>query len=616
MKNKEFKRIVILACAFLICTITGNLLAIEKSSNTKDKYLSVRESLIPMVNFAFRSNKYFPVHRINPNVRPYILFYLEKDNSNYDFVAGGIWLLGVIGTEDDIEFVDHYIQSELLKSPNDRFTPKSHIVAGASGCFAGMMMKRNKKGAEQFFQKYGKVIAWMPSENSPKVIDSAQRRYSYFIMGAYRYSKADFVLTLLRQKSSGSRPFLHESFVDGLQKLEIDEYTEMMRPGDTSEETLKKYRMDFLNNNPHWLDMLMRKQTLAQWRQAHLEKKKAVSRVKKKIVDSFESVDMSETVEGGYLKALGSEAANAYGLVSNILLDRNDKSLPIKKEILQDIQKAGRNKYEGFRIKLEVEAKINDFVPLNKGIKGNAAVPVVVKEKETAAVEFNIRDTADIFKKHVPDAGVNSLTSLTTGDVKINMKRTNRKWNWGNASDSNVSSVADIVEDNYLIDSVNEAMTAYAQITSMLIDGNYDPLEIPVLDNGKLIPLEKRQRTKDEMVKALDFEKRILRDVLKSKLNDYGDFRVKLEFEATLDNFAPAANGVRDKEGIGADGTKPVVVKGYETAAGTFIIRDAAKIYNKHASKKSGSDSIDRAGNLHVYMKRINGKWYWNPFGW
>lgn len=251
-----------------------------------------------------------------------------------------------------------------------------------------------------------------------------------------------------------------------------------------------------------------------------------------------------------------------------------------------------------------------------KGEK-NAAVPIVVKEKETAAVTFNIQGTAGILKKHVPDAGDNSLTSPTTGDVIINMKRINDKWYWSPASDPNVSAVADIVEDNYLIDSVSEAISAYTQITRMLIDGNYDPLEIPVLDNCKLIPLEKRQRKKGEMVKALDFEKRIPEDVIKAKLNNYGDFHVKVESEATLGNFVLAVNSVHGNEEISAEtGTAPVVVKGYETATVTFIIRDAAEIYKKHAPEKSGSDSIDRAGNLHVYMKRINGKWYWNPFGW
>ena len=397
-----------------------------------------------------------------------------------------------------------------------------------------------------------------------------------------------------------------------------------MKPCTLPEKKLNGNITKCLERYGEWIDMLLRKQTYAQWREAQ-EKQKTVPKAEKKTVDSFESIDMSETVEGGYLKAIGREAAKAYMQISRMLLDRDAKDLPIKKEILQDIQKAGLNNYNGFRVKIDVEARINDFVPSIKDVadskeKGekNAAVPVVVKEKETAAVTFNIRDTADIFKRHVPDAGDNSLTSSTTGDVIINMKRINGKWNWSPASDLIVSAVADIVEDNYLIDSVNEAISAYTQITRMLIDGNYDPLEIPVLDNHKLIPLKKRKRTKGEMVKALDFEKRILEDVIIAKLNKYGDFHVKLEFEATLNSFVPAINSVHGNEEISAKiGAMPVIVKGYETAIVTFIIRDTADIFKKYIPQVSDDTTIDdETGNLKVYMKRINGKWYWNPFGW
>ena len=62
----------------------------------------------------------------------------------------------------------------------------------------------------------------MPSEENQEIIDKARRCYSYFIMGAYQYSMADFILPLLQNKSSGSSPFYHESFIDAFEKKETD----------------------------------------------------------------------------------------------------------------------------------------------------------------------------------------------------------------------------------------------------------------------------------------------------------------------------------------------------------------------------------------------------------
>jgi len=598
-------------------------MAIENSPEANNNYLTIRQSLIPMFARGGFSETYvdeeFPLNRINPKAKEYLRFYLEQDNNSQMHIYGAIWLLGFIGDEDDILFLDQYIDKTLRSFTNTVLNDRlRHLrnMGGIAGCFTGMMIKRNIKGAELFFKKYAKVSSWtVPGEEeTSERLHASRGFYSNFIMASYQYSKADYIYPLLQEKSPDPRrPYTHELFTDSLKKIEVDKYTKLIKPNTLPEEKLNENITKCLERYGEWIDMLLRKQTYAQWREAQ-EKQKAVPKAEKKTVDSFESIDMSETVEGGYLKAIGREAAKAYMQISRMLLDRDAKDLPIKKEILQDIQKAGLNNYNGFRVKIDVEARINDFVPSIKDVadskeKGekNAAVPVVVKEKETAAVTFNIRDTADIDKRHVPDAGDNSLTSSTTGDVIINMKRINGKWNWSPASDLIVSAVADIVEDNYLIDSVNEAISAYTQITRMLIDGNYDPLVIPVLDNRKLIPLEKRKRTKDEMVKALDFEKRILEDLIKAKLNSYSDYHVKVKFEATLGN-----------GGISIEtGAMLLTVKGYETADVTFMIRDTGDISKKYLPRVPDDTTIDdETGNLKVYMKRINGNWYWNPFGW
>lgn len=611
MRPRAFNRTLVLACSLSICLTASQAKATEDAPDeTKDDCLSVRESLLPMFSFAFRSsNEFFPIRRINPAVRPYIRFYLENDNSRYDYVAGGIWLLGVVGTEDDIDFVDEYVQSLLNSSGEDNkgFRPNSDSVAGAIGCFAGMMLHRDLQGAEEFVRKYAEVSAWVFSEAADEA--ELTGAYNYFILGAYEYSKADFILRLLRQASSGSRPFLRRSALEALESRKQSKYVEMMKASAKSEETLKKYRMDFLNRNGEWIDILLRKQTLAQWREAH-EKEKAAARTQKKRAGSFESVDMSETVEGGYVKAIARDATNAFEKVSRTALGRNARDMPIKKEILRDIHKAGLNDYDAFEVTVDVEATIDDFVALIGRSQGKNEVdvtePTVAKKKEAAAVTFRILGTADIVKRHGLEAGAGARVSPTTGDVIVPMKRVGDTWYWGSTSSLHVGAIAGVVDDDYLIENVRAAVLAYERISRMLADGDYDLLTIPVLDNGELIPLEKRKKDKDEMARALDMEKKVLQELRKARLNTYGDYQIKVKFDATLGR--PEARAETD--------ATPPTIRGYEIADVTFAIRNAAEAYKKHAPERSGYESLDGAGNLQVAMKRINGKWYWNPFGW
>jgi len=365
-----------------------------------------------------------------------------------------------------------------------------------------------------------------------------------------------------------------------------------MKPYPVSERKLEDKIDKYLEKYGQSIDLLLKKQTLAQWRETQ-EKQKAVPREEKKVADSHEKIDLSETVESGFLKAVASEAVKSYERISVELFDRDINDLPIKKEILQEIQKAGLNNYDGFQIMVEVEAKIDGFIP---EFKNNQASAAVVKENETASVTFNIKGSADIVRKYIPDIGSNSLISPTTGDVTINMKRVNNKWCWSPASDSNVDALANIVEDNYLVESVGDAMVAYKQISKTLTDGSYNLLTIPVLEDGKIIPLNKREKLYDEMIEDLGIEIRVLEDLEKAGLNNYTDYRIKVMYEAVLNN-----GGVN--------------IKGYETADVTFMIIDGTKIFKKHAPRETDYDGPEGSKNLQVYMKRINSKWYWNPFG-
>jgi hypothetical protein len=612
MENTTLQKFAIVACVLSLCI---DVTATEKSPEANSEYLTVQQSLIPMFAKAFSSEAYsdeqFPLNRLNPKAREYIRFYIEEDNGVPLLSSVGIWLLGFIGDVEDVSFVEQYIDRTLLASKDSRL--RKNVMTDLSafaGCFAGMMTKRDIRGARAFVEKYATVSAWMlPGDGeTPENLSGARDFYSYFIMCAYQYSRSAYIYPLLQEKARGPKPYLYESFVDSLRKIRVDKYTELMSQKAVPQKKLNEIVAGNLEQYGEWIDRLMRKQTYAQWREVE-EKQKVGAKEEKKPGESFENIDVSKTVEGGYVKAIVRDAIQAFEQVSRTVLNSNAEDAPIKKEVLRDIQKAGLNSYEDLQVTVDVEARVDGFsaaTDRSEGkSEGNAAKPTVVSEKKAADVTFRIRGSADIFKRYVPDAGPNAPVSPRTGDVMIQMKRTNDAWYWGFASGPHINAAADMVEDEYLIETVRAATVAYAQIAKVLIDGNYDPLTIPVVDNGKLIPLEKRKKDKDKMAKALDMEKRILEELMKSNLNAYGDHRTTVAWKATL------GPGETSEE----VGVTPLAVHGYETADVTFVIRNAADVYRKHAPERTGYDSLDK-GNLQVHMKRINGKWYWNPFGW
>lgn len=616
MKYTQEFSIVFIALLLVIAT---NCYSKTNEDISIPEYLSIEESLLPIFHdpYYISSNK-FPFNRINPDIKEYLHFYLEKDNSGIQVSMNAISLLGYIGNSDDIQFVDNYLQKYLASSYRQSLLYKGNIAVGA-GCFSGMMIKRKIEGAEAFFKKYAHVSAWYPpGEDDPDIISDARNVYSTFLIKAYDFSQEGYVLQSLQTKSTTGVPYSHElpfswnesatgstrryeSVVEMLMTRKIDLYTQSMEPVKISEDKLNEDLNKSLKEHSRVIEALVNKQTLSEW-----QKKQAVSSVEKKTETPFEIIDMNETVEGANIKAIVLDAVKAY---QKSKIDDDMENILIDNEILQDIQKAGFKNFNDFKVKAEIEAAIDNLVPLIiSGNENNTAItsePNIVFNKVHANITFDIQGSGDILKKYGPDAAHKSIVSPKTGDLITVMIRLNNGWQWAPFTNSPVITDSNIVDDKYLIDSVNKAMVAYSQIAQSIIKGNYDPMTIPVLDNNKLIPLKKREKQKDEMAEAIDVEKKILEDLSKAGLNNYSDYNIKLTLEATLDT------GMLNME----TGTIPKDVKGYETADLTFIIPNGADAYKAHISVAFEENS-DGKGNLKVSMKRINGTWYWNPFGW
>ncbi len=157
-----------------------------------------------------------------------------------------------------------------------------------------------------------------------------------------------------------------------------------------------------------------------------------------------------------------------------------------------------------------------------------------------------------------------------------------------------------------------QAIKAYLRISEELLAGQFSNLHTKLLNDGKLIDSEKLDRVRDELPEALQQQQAILAEVKKAGLNQLTNFEVKIELDTHLSDFT-AEIGTEDTCNV-SNGRK-LEINGTETAVVTFILSGTAEICTKHIPAIDGVTSTD-SDELKVYMKRINGVWYWNPFGW
>ena len=152
-------------------------------------------------------------------------------------------------------------------------------------------------------------------------------------------------------------------------------------------------------------------------------------------------------------------------------------------------------------------------------------------------------------------------------------------------------------------------MTAYGQFLNELLSEKYDALVESILNNGRPLDPEKVKRTREAFLKDIQVERALIAEAQRSGLLDesrYRNFRISVSLTASA-------------ECIVAEKLKTKPVKGAETVTLLFVIPESADIYEKHIPHVGGGSAeqtITRDGDLQVYMKRINGKWYWNLFGW
>jgi len=154
---------------------------------------------------------------------------------------------------------------------------------------------------------------------------------------------------------------------------------------------------------------------------------------------------------------------------------------------------------------------------------------------------------------------------------------------------------------------IEEGVNAFSCLTGMVFSEKYETLVNQVMDNGKPVPEEKKKKGFKGFLEAMQTEKAILAEVKDGRMLEtdrYAGFQVNLSLTAKVER-------VTGDDGVPLPGSEDVTL--------LFSIPGTSEILRKHIPRiggRSAEMTVTRQGDLQVYMRRIDGKWYWNPFGW
>jgi len=154
-------------------------------------------------------------------------------------------------------------------------------------------------------------------------------------------------------------------------------------------------------------------------------------------------------------------------------------------------------------------------------------------------------------------------------------------------------------ESAFVRKTTQEALVEYEAMKAAVISEKYEDLKGRLLDNGRL--RETTDRLWVEHSKDLAREKQVF-DLLAEHGCKPGDFRV--------DRTSSYEFASLPKDGdVAASKTEGFSV--------SFHMKDSQEIGNLLFSRQKGTTpTVDQDGMLIVLMRKIDGKWYWNPFGW
>lgn len=147
---------------------------------------------------------------------------------------------------------------------------------------------------------------------------------------------------------------------------------------------------------------------------------------------------------------------------------------------------------------------------------------------------------------------------------------------------------------------IEEARQEFGKMRSNVVNSNFKALSGHLLDNGKVLDKKRTKRLWAEYENDLRREQQVFTSLaqIESTPRDY-EVRCLVTYQFPT---------IAEKREIAATKTEEVWV--------SFRLSGTNEIGNVLFRRLKGSLTIARDGSLIVVMKKMDGQWYWNPFGW
>ena len=149
-------------------------------------------------------------------------------------------------------------------------------------------------------------------------------------------------------------------------------------------------------------------------------------------------------------------------------------------------------------------------------------------------------------------------------------------------------------------DVVGEAHAAFEAMRSAILGGNHEAMRDRLLDNGEIPDAKKYERLWPEYLKDIRLEQSV--------------FEALAEIDAGACDYRVERHVTYRSPSVPAQGGAPVAAIRCEEMRVAFTLRNTAEIAQRF--RLSSEYTLAADGSLVVLMRKINGKWYWNPFGW
>jgi len=157
-----------------------------------------------------------------------------------------------------------------------------------------------------------------------------------------------------------------------------------------------------------------------------------------------------------------------------------------------------------------------------------------------------------------------------------------------------------------------EGIDSFVKISNMIIKEEYAQAADYLMDNGIQLDQRKLQLAKGNdpsYIEAMQMIKRLFDDFPPNDISKMSNIRLVTNSETSIPSGLINGNDVNNDE-----------LKIRDILILTFEYPNTKDIYKKHfpivGGGQSAYETITKNGDMRIYMNRINGIWYWNPFGW